>query len=151
MSVLKVGGREFPLRRVGLTWQLMKFAKAQRAAQAPVPEFDPDMPLNVQEEIRQQLAKRNEAGNDLLLTMYDTLLRMVHPDSRSQLTEFLDEAELEPNELEEAIGNAIAEVANPEDEKADPQKGELSSPSSESPSTTSESSPATSAELPGVD
>jgi hypothetical protein len=151
MSVLKVGGREFPLRRVGLTWQLMKFAKAQRAAQKPVPELDPDMPLNVQEDIKEQQAKRAEAGNDLLLTMHDTLLRMVHPDHRDQLVEFLDEAELEPNELEEAIGNAIAEVSGPEGETVDPQKGGLSSPSSESPSTTSESSPGTSAELPGVD
>lgn len=129
---IKVAGRSFPIRRVGVTWQLMQFAKAQRAAQAPVPELDPDMPLNIQEDIQAKRAKREEAGQQLLLVMYSTINKLLRPEVRDDFAEFLDDPDtvLEPDELETAIGNAIASVADPDSVVPDPPKGESSSLSS---------------------
>lgn len=139
---IKVAGRAFPIRRVGVTWQLMQFAKAQREAQKPVPELDPDMPLNVQEDTLAKRAAREAAGQDLLLVMFTTINKLLRPEVREDFAKFLDDpdTDLEPDELETAIGNAIASVADPDSVVPDPPKDASSLPYSEPSSKTPEPS-----------
>src|SRR5438874_8831821 len=81
--VLAIGDEEFECRRVGTSWQMMQFAKAQQAANTFIPtrllEDDPR---------RKALeAKRNEAGMKMLATLYDTAMVLLKPGERDRFAE----------------------------------------------------------------
>lgn len=106
---LTVGNRSFPCRRVGVSWHMMQFGHAQRRAQrirAPHPDeggkpHDCDLCKKAQSD-------RTAAGMDMMDAMRALILKILRPEVRQDFEDFMDnEADVEPNELEEAIGNTI--------------------------------------------
>ncbi len=130
---LKIRDREFECRKVSTTWQMMKFAKAQRAANITIPSGLPkDSPKRKELE-----EKRNAAGMQLLELLLETAMILLKPHERDDFESYMDEISaegLEPNELENAIGDVIA-AAGGEEGKAEPT---TVSPSSASSGTHSE-------------
>lgn len=140
--VLIIKDEEFECRRVGTTWQMMQFSKAQQAANITVPR-DPghhegcNCPLDKRR--RELEDKRNEAGMKMLSALYDTAMVLLKPNERDRFREFMDEQSMtedgiNPGELEEAIGNVIA-AAGGEQGKAGSRTSQHSSVSSEISST----------------
>lgn len=134
--VLMIKDEEFACRRVGTSWQMMQFAKAQQAANTTIPSrLLPDDPRRKELE-----EKRNSAGMKMLATLYDTAMVLLQPHERDRFRDFMDDESMsedgiKPGELEEAIGNVIA-AAGGEKGKADTR---TSRPSSESSPSTSQS------------
>lgn len=132
--VLRIGDEEFECRRVGTSWQMMQFAKAQQAANTHIPtRLLPDDPRRIAAE-----AKRNEAGMKMLATLYDTAMVLLKPGERDRFASYMDELSaseegLKPGELEEAIGNVIANAGG-EQGKAGSRTSQPSSSSSENTS-----------------
>lgn len=125
---LTVGGQKFLCRRVSVTWQLMQFAKAQQAANITVPRNLPeDHPKRKELE-----EKRNAAGMKLLSTMYDTIMKLLDPRERDSFEDFMSTADLEPDELEKAIGDVISAIGN-DDESGKPQEASAHSSASHQP------------------
>jgi len=132
---LIIKGEGFECRRVGTTWQMMQFSKAQQAANITVPKGLPeDHPRRIELE-----TKRNEAGMKMLSALYDTAMVLLKPGERDRFREFMDEQALteegiNPGELEEAIGNVIA-AAGGESGKAGSRTSRPSSASSNNTNT----------------
>jgi hypothetical protein len=134
---LVIKGEEFECRRVGTTWQMMQFSKAQQAASITVPR-DPGHDENCEcplDKRRKELeTKRNEAGMKMLSALYDTAMVLLKPAERDRFREFMDEQSMsedgiDAGELEEAIGNVIA-AAGGEKGKAGSRTSRHSSASS---------------------
>jgi hypothetical protein len=134
---LHVGGEAFECRKVSVTWHMMRFAKAQKAARAiKVPDHLPkDNP-----ERKAAEEKQNELGMDLLAVMYDVIMVILKPHERERFEEFMSTAEVKPQELEDAIGEAIAEIGGGKGKV----KQATTSPSVESQPNTNGKSPAVS-------
>ncbi len=134
--VLIIKDEEFACRRVGTSWQMMQFAKAQQAANLTVPSrLAEDDPRRKDIE-----AKRNAAGMKMLATLFDTAMVLLQPHERERFSEFMDEISaseegLKPGELEEAIGNVIASAGGEKGKAGTP----TSQPSSESSPNTNQS------------
>lgn len=135
--VLIVRDHEFECRRVGTSWQMMQFAKAQQAANITIPKgMAPDHPRRKELE-----EKRNRAGMLMLSTLHDTAMTLLKPSERESFRSYMDELSLSdeplmPGELEEAIGNTIAASAGEEPGKADtptPRHSSESSPTTSEP------------------
>lgn len=129
---LVIREREFECRRVSTTWQMMKFAKAQREANVTIPSGLPqDSPK------RKELEdKRNKAGMQMLELLLETALVLLKPHERDEFQSYMDEISadgLKPNELEEAIGNVIAAAGGEEAGKAEQTTASPSSASSGTP------------------
>lgn len=108
---LIVGGRSFPCRRTGVSWHMMQFGHAQRKAQrirAPHPEVD-GKPHDCAQ-CKQAQTTRTEAGMDMMDAMRALILKILKPDVKQDFEDFMDEADIEPNELEEAVGDAIGRL-----------------------------------------
>jgi hypothetical protein len=154
--VLSIGGREFPIRAVDLTWHMMVLARASDAANVEVPPLDQDAPLNVRAEIEKRQAAKEKAGSKLMGTMYAIVMKILADDVvRQDFEEFMDEAELDQGSFDEALSNALQTIAGGGD--GDPSKAGGPSSSSESSPTTPASSPVDSyalgsvpATIPGV-
>lgn len=135
--VLMVRDRDFECRRVGTSWQMMQFAKAQQAANISVPSgLSKDHPRRKELE-----EKRNRAGMLMLSTLFDTAMTLLKPSEREAFKDYMEELSLsddplKPGELEECIGNVIAASAGEEPGKADtqsPQSSSTSSPTTSEP------------------
>lgn len=145
----------FECRKIGVSWHMMKFAVAQRASRKPlphnqVPEDEVDKHIegdaengipgcSVCEAARE---KKNEAGIDLMAVMHDLILKILKPRERERFEAFMEDPNtaLGPSELEDAIGEALAEIGG----KAPKEKTRsTSSPSSALPENTKEKSPDT--------
>lgn len=141
--VLIIKGEEFECRRVGTSWQMMQFSKAQQAASLTVPrDLGHDAKCTCphckrRAEIEE---KRNAAGMRMLSALYDTAMVLLKPSERDRFSTFMDEQGLtedgiDNGELEQAIGNVIA-AAGGEEGKADTATSRPSSRSSTNMSTT---------------
>lgn len=130
---LSIRGEDFECRRVSISWQMMQFAKAQRAANITIPSALPeDSPKRKELE-----EKRNEAGMKMMSLLLDSALILLKPHERERFEQYMDEVSedgLELGELENAIGAVIA-AAGGQEGKAGPT---TSAPSSASSQTTSE-------------
>jgi hypothetical protein len=154
--VLRIGGREFPIRSVDLTWHMMVLARASDAANVEVPPLDQDAPLNVRAEIERRQAAKEKAGSKLMGTMYAITMKILSDDVvREEFEQFMDEAELSQGSFDEALSDALQAIAG--GGESDPSKAGGPSYSSESSPTTPVSSPAASSEpgsvqgtIPGV-
>lgn len=128
---LELGDDRFECRKVAVTWHMMRFAKAQRVTRTPyahthIPDDKLEDHINGTKdeqgntlttgcEACQKIAnKRNDAGMDLLGIMHDMLMTLLKPYERDRFIEFMETAGLEPSELEDAIGEVIAEVGGAE-------------------------------------
>lgn len=133
--VLIIKDEEFECRRVGTSWQMMQFSKAQQAASITIPKGLPeDHPRRIELE-----EKRNAAGMKMLSALYDTAMVLLKPSERERFKDFMDEQGLseegiDNGELEQAIGNVIA-AAGGEQGKAGTATSQPSSHSSTNTST----------------
>lgn len=131
---LVIRDEEFECRRVDVSYQMMKFAVAQRKAQVVIPKGMPDGPRKKELE-----AKRNAAGMSLMDTMLSTVMILLKPHERERFDTFMEEIGMSdkpllPGEFQEAIGEVIAAAGGQEGQgKAG---GTTSSPSSSSSTTT---------------
>lgn len=107
---LELQGEKFACRKVGLTWEMMKFAKAQRVAQlkAPHPAKDPEGLAHSCKACDDIRSKQQEAGTDAMIGLHSMIIKVLKPTERDRFNMFMDDAELEQNELESAIGDVIA-------------------------------------------
>lgn len=130
---LSIRGEDFECRRVSISWQMMQFAKSQRAANITIPKGLPDDSPK-----RKELEeKRNEAGMKMMSLLLDSALILLKPHERERFETYMDEVSedgLELGELENAIGAVIA-AAGGQEGKAE---ATTSTPSSASSQTTSE-------------
>lgn len=136
---LAIRGEQFEARRVGTSWQMMQFAKAQRAANVTIPKGLPeDSPRRKELE-----EKRNSAGMDMMRLLLETCMVLLKPHERDRFSEFMDDASMDAQglgqgELETAIGAVIAAAGGEADKgKADTP---IASPYLESPRITPENS-----------
>ncbi len=105
---LIVRGEAFECRRVDVSYQMMKFAVAQRKAQVNIPKNMPDGPRK--EALKEQ---RNQAGLSLMDTMLSTVMILLKPHERERFDTYMEELgmsekPLNPGEFQEAIGEVIA-------------------------------------------
>ncbi len=129
---LRIRDEKFECRRVSISWQMMQFARAQRAAQVDIPR---NLDRN-SERYKELSEKRNNAGMRLMSLMLDSIMVLLKPHERERFEEYMDKISsdgLEPNELESAIGDVIGQVGG-ERGKEEPT---TSVPSSISSTTTS--------------
>lgn len=138
---LTLDGHDFECRRVSVTWQMMRFAIATRDANAPIPhpkEFDDPKHLERCKSCADIAKRRNDAGMGMMATMHDTVMKLLKPHERDRFELFMRDAEVEPDELEHAIGDVIARIGSEGKDKG------TSSHSSSSQDQTSKSSASTS-------
>lgn len=127
---LTIAGENFECRRVSVSWQMMQFARAQRAANITIPSGLPeDSPK------RKELEEaRAAAGMKMMALLLDTCMVLLKPAERARFESFMDETSaseegLSQGALEKAIGEAIA-AAGGEEGKADRTTASQSSASS---------------------
>lgn len=112
---LTLGGHDFACRRVSISWQMMKFAVAQRDANAPIPhpkDYELETHRSACKSCSDIHKRRNDAGMTLMATMHDAVKILLRPDERDRFEDYMSTAELEPEELENAIGDAIARIGS---------------------------------------
>lgn len=114
---LKLGAEQFACRTVGLTWEMMKFAKAQRVAQlkAPHPAVDGEGEPHTCKACKAVEDKKNAAGTDAMIGLHSMITKVLKPEERDRFNDFMDDAELEPNELESALGEVVSELGKERD------------------------------------
>lgn len=126
---LEVGGERFECRRVSTSYQMMKFADAQRKAQVSIPSGLP----KESDRYKELAAKRNAAGMAMMAIMLETVMILLKPYERERFDEFMTDISmgegLAPQELENAIGDVIA-AAGGEEGKEEPNTASQSSDSS---------------------
>lgn len=145
---LVIRDETFECRRVDVSYQMMKFAVAQRKAQVTIPKNMPDGPKKKEME-----AKRNAAGMSLMDTMLSTVMALLKPHERDRFDEYMNdlamsENPLKPGEFQEAIGEVIAAAGGQEGKEK--KEETTSSPSSSSSQTTNVTSVDFSSDRAGV-
>lgn len=120
-----IGDQDFPIRRVGISYHMMKFAEAQEAASKKEPhktkkEMGPCQCARCVK-VREQ---RDEAGLKLLLALKRALFVMVPEDYHDELDEYLETVALDPGQLEEAISTAMGKVSSDATENDDEDEPE---------------------------
>lgn len=145
---LVIRDEEFECRRVDVSYQMMKFAVAQRKAQVPIPKNMPKGPKR--EELE---AKRNAAGMSLMDTMLSTVMILLKPHERERFDAFMEEIGMSekpllPGEFQEAIGEVISAAGGQEGKGS--REETTSSPSSSSLPTTNVTSVDFSSDKAGV-
>lgn len=139
---LVIKGEGFECRRVGTTWQMMQFSKAQQASNIAVPRpngHNDNCECPMCKRRKELEEKRNNAGMMMLSALYDTAMVLLKPAERDRFKAFMDDQAMSEEgigagELEEAIGNVIA-AAGGEQGKADTRTSQHSSASSTNTST----------------
>lgn len=139
----------FECRRVDVSYQMMKFAVAQRKAQVAIPKNMPDGPRKTDME-----AKRNAAGMSLMDTMLSTVMILLKPHERERFDAFMEELGMSekpllPGEFQEAIGEVISSAGGQEGK--DSKEETTSSHSSSSSQTTNVTSVDFSSDRAGVE
>lgn len=142
---LIIKGESFECRRVGTTWQMMQFSKAQQAANIRVPKetgHAKDCECHADKRRKELEDKRNDAGMLMLSALHDVAMVLLKPAERDRFREFMSDQGMtdegiDPGELEEAIGKTIA-AASGESGKAG---GTTQAPSSDSSTTTNANAP----------
>lgn len=136
---LNIRDELFECRRIDVSYQMMKFAVAQRKANVNIPK---NMPQGAARKALEE--KRNQAGMSLMDTMLTTVLALLKPHERDRFDEFMNDLALsdnplDPGEFQQQIGEVIAAAGG---QKGKGRKAPItSSPSSSSSQTTSESLP----------
>lgn len=137
---LMIRDEPFECRRIDVSYQMMKFAVAQRKARVVIPKNMPEGPRRTALE-----AQRNEAGMSLMDTMLSTVMALLKPHERDRFDSHMSDLAmsdepLNPGEFQEAIGEVIAAAGGAEGKGKGGRT--MSSPSSSSSQTTSENSSA---------
>lgn len=111
-----LAGEKFECRRVDTTYQMMKFAKAQRLSRTYIPiHLKEDHPDRVKAE--QIVAHARMASLECFL---DIINRLLKPYERERFDAFMEDADLASGELTDAIQALMADVNGAkEDEKGD--------------------------------
>lgn len=109
---LTLGGESFRCRNTSVSWHMMEFGAAQqKAARANPVHKDNDEGKPCKCPACEEASKaRAEAGMDMMAAMRKLILAVIVKSERDRFLKFMDEAELDNGELEEAIGNVIAEL-----------------------------------------
>lgn len=129
---LVLGKERFAAKRVSVSWQMMQFAVQQKKSKVFIPTHLPaDHP-----ERKAAEEKRNDAGMELMVIMHDIVMKLLRPFERERFIEFMATAELDPGELESAIGDLIGAMGG----EGEGKEGGKPSQSSPSEPTTSEPS-----------
>lgn len=135
----------FEIRRVSISYPMMKFAKARRKASVRVPDHLPEKdPRRVKAE-----EARNEAGMEIMELLLDAVNILLKPHERARFDEYVNELSmsdtgLKPGELEESINMAMSAVGEAEDKGKAPGNGSPNSSTGER--TTNTNSPVISSE-----
>lgn len=112
----KLRDEEFEIRRVSISYPMMKFARARRAANIRVPDHLPETdPRRIKAE-----EKRNEAGMEIMALLLDAVNILLKPSERDRFDSYVTELSysdegLKQGELEEAINAAMAAVGEADD------------------------------------
>jgi hypothetical protein len=125
---LELRNERFECRRVSTTWQMMKFAKARRDAQITIPK---NLDKN-SARYKELTEKRSAAGMLMLDTMRETVMVLLKEYERDRFEDYMEKISLDglnPSELENAIGDAIARAGG-ESGKAEVTTSQRSSSSS---------------------
>lgn len=111
-----VRDESFEIRRVSVSYPMMKFAQARRKAEVHIPAgWAKDDPRRKKLE-----EKRNEAGMEIMALLLDAMQILLKPKERDRFDSYLTELSmsdegLKPGELEEVIGHAMSLVGDAED------------------------------------
>ncbi len=130
---LTVRDEAFEIRRVSISYPMMKFAQARRKAEVHIPKHLPeDDPRRKKAE-----ATRNAAGMEIMALLLDATQILLKPNERDRFDSYMMELSmtdegLKPGELEEAISQAMAAVGEVEEGK---QESTSSTSSNGSPKT----------------
>lgn len=123
---LTIRDQEFECRRVGTSWQMMQFSKAQQAANITIPKriHEKGCTCHLCKRVNELENRVNKAGMLMLATLYDTAMTLLKAPERDRFKEYMEDISLsdeplKPGELEEAIGNVIAAAGGEEPGKAD--------------------------------
>lgn len=146
---LNVRDESFECRHVDVSYQMMKFAVAQRKANVVIPTgLDKES-----QRYRDLSEQRNEAGMMLMATMLETVNILLKPHERQRFDTYMSEVSmsdspLKPGEFQDAIGEVIAAAGG---QQGKDEKGQTtSSPSYSSSTETSVSYVESSSEKAGV-
>lgn len=107
---LEVGGQSFQTKAISPTWHLMKYAKAQQVGYQAGKDYKAAEAAGDDEAKAKAEEDWEQANSQLLVIQYNLIMRLLKADERARFEAFMDEADLEPNELEEALGNAISQL-----------------------------------------
>lgn len=145
---LNIRDEAFECRHVDVSYQMMKFAVAQRKAQVVIPKGMPEGPRKTELE-----TKRNAAGMTLMDIMLSTVMILLKPHERERFDTFMEDLgmsdnPLKPGEFQDAIGEVIAAAGGQEGKES--KGGTTSSQSSYSSQTTNANYVDSSADKAGV-
>lgn len=113
--MLLIRDEAFECRRVDVSYQMMKFAVAQKKAGVVIPKgLDKDS-----QRYKDLMEQRNEAGMSLMATMLETVTILLKPAERGRFDNYMAEVSmsdnpLKPGEFQDAIGEVIAAVGGQE-------------------------------------
>lgn len=112
---LNIREASFECRRVDVSYQMMKFAVAQKKASVVIPKG-----LDKESQRYKDLTEqRNEAGMLLMATMLETVTILLKPHERQRFDTYMSEVSmgdnpLNPGEFQDAIGEVIAAAGGQE-------------------------------------
>lgn len=117
---LEIGGQKFNTKPISPTWHLMKYAKAQQRGWQASKDYETAKKAGDQKAQDEAETIMEEASNQLLVIQHNLIMRIIKADERKRFEDFMDEADLEPNELEEALQRAISGYDAEERPKEEP-------------------------------
>lgn len=140
---LSIGGRDFPTRNVSASWHLMQFSRAQAMIDKKRPHVGDQACEKVFGEICERCQKvldsQDKGGMMIMTAMYNACMSILRPEVRDEFEDYMNEVELAPGELEQAIASAVAgaggEVDLPEEEGKGTEEASPSASSGSSPKT----------------
>ncbi len=111
---LNVGGQSFRVRNTSVSWHMMTFGAAQQkvARNKPIHKDNEEGKPCRCPHCEAATQARNEAGVDMMAAMRNLILSIIVPSDRARFLDFMDTAELNPNELEEAVGEVIGKLGS---------------------------------------
>ncbi len=115
---LLVRDEAFEIRRVSISYPMMKFAQARRKAEVRIPKHLPE------EHPQRKKAEetRNNAGMEIMALLLDATQILLKPHERERFDQYMMELSmtdegLKPGELEESISAAMAAVGEVDEGK----------------------------------
>ena len=119
-SKLEVGGQSFETKAISPTWHLMKYAKCQQRGYEASKTYKTAKASGDEEAQAAAEVIMEESSNQLLVIQYNLIMRILKADERARFEAFMDEADLEPDELEGALQQAISGMDAEERPKEEP-------------------------------
>ncbi len=116
----EIGGQSFETKTISPTWHLMKYAKCQQRGWQASKDYKTAKSAGDEEAQNAAEVIMEEATNQLLVIQYNLIMRILKADERARFEAFMDEADIEPNELEEALQQAIGDMDAEERPKEEP-------------------------------